>query len=162
MEKKIKTGRIIDIYATLSAAKLAKMESADRRRVFAATYAAKKIVDEHNAIRDEAVKKFKSDNYDEEIAPTVDKFNGMTREERIDALKNDAKIADAIKIHTEFVTEVNGVIVEERDKDVELSFTPLSEDAFDKLFDSNENWTVGEAMELHDILCGEENSGKEE
>lgn len=153
MEKKIKTGRIIDIYATLNGAKYTKMESADRRRLFTAQYAMKKIVTENDAMQKEAVEKFKPEGYDEKIAPMVEKFNAMAPEERAASLKNDREMADAIKSHTEFVGEVNGVIMEARDKEIERVFTPLSEETFDKLLDSNPDWTVGVAVELHEILC---------
>ena len=156
MERKIKTGRIIDIYATLNGAKYSKMESADRRRLFTAQYAMKKTVTEQEAMQKEAVEKFKPEGYDKDIAPMVDKFNAMTPENRADALKSDRKMADAIKVHTDFVGEVNGIIMEAREKEVEPGFTPLSEEAFDRLLDSNPDWTVGVAGELHEILCGEE------
>lgn len=153
MEKKFKTGRIIDIYATLNGAKYTKMESADRRKLFTATYTAKKVVTEFEAMQKEAVEKFKPEGYDENIAPMVEKFNAMTPEKRAAALKEDDKMADAIKIHTEFVSEVNGVIMEARDKETVLSFAPLTEEEFDRLLDSNLDWASGLVVELEEILC---------
>lgn len=153
MEKKIKTGRIIDIYATLNGAKYTKMESADRRKLFTATYTAKKVVTEFEAMQKEAVEKFKPEGYDDEIAPMVEKFNAMTPEKRAAALKNDRKMADAIKAHTEFVSEVNGVIMEARDKEIERGFKPMSMETFDKLLDSNLDWASGLVVELQGILC---------
>lgn len=153
MEKKIKTGRIIDIYATLNGAKYTKMESADRRKLFTATYTAKKVVTEFETMQKEAVEKFKPEGYDEKIAPMVEKFNTKTPEERAASLKADKKMADAIEAHMEYVKQVNDIIVDARDKETALSFAPLTEEEFDRLLDSNLDWVSGIALELEQLLC---------
>lgn len=161
MEKKINKGRIIDIFPVFSKANFKHIEKNDRKKLFKVHYLMKNVFSESNKIRQEAVEKFKPENYDTEIAGFVDRFNTMSMPEREAALANDKKMADAIKTHISFLTDVDACVADERVKDAVLDIVPLSDDAFNSLLDSNPEWTIGESEELMDMLCGSGESGKE-
>lgn len=156
MKKTVKDFEIENIYPVLDKAKYAKMDAQGRRQVFAAMYAMKKVMTDYNSYREELVKRLRPENA-EEIARLVDEFNAMPQGERESAIK-DKKYADALKANLEFSNEVQKCLFE---KESELDFAPLSDEAFDALCDSNPDWDFGQSMALHDILC-ETSDGKEE
>lgn len=150
-KKTISNERIINAYRTLDAAKLAKMEVADRFTLIKALRPMKKVSAEFDDFREDAIKKLKPENYGE-IAEAVNRFNEMSQEER-EAAISEKKYADALKANLEFNNSMNDCLKEELTKETELDFATLPEEAFGKLLDSNPEWTLGIAMELEEILC---------
>ena len=155
MKKTVKDITVENIYPVLDKAKYAKMDAQCRRQVFAAMYAMKKVMTDYNGYREELVKRLRPENADE-IAGLVDEFNAMPKAERENAIK-DKKYADALKANLEFSNEVQKCLFE---KESDLDFAPLTDEAFDALCDSNPDWDFGQSMALHDILC-EASDGKE-
>lgn len=150
-KKTISNERIINAYRTLDAAKLAKMEVADRFTLIKALRPMKKVSAEFDDFREDAIKRLKPENYGE-IAEAVNRFNEMSQEER-EAAISEKKYADALKANLEFNNSMNDCLKEELTKETELDFATLPEEAFGKLLDSNPEWTLGIAMELEEILC---------
>lgn len=150
-KKTISNERIINAYRTLDAAKLAKMEVADRFTLIKALRPMKKVSAEFDDFREDAIKRLKPENYGE-IAEAVNRFNEMSQEER-EAAISEKKYADALKANLDFNNSMNDCLKEELTKETELDFATLPEEAFGKLLDSNPEWTLGIAMELEEILC---------
>lgn len=104
MRQTIKTGRVTALYGILDAAKYTKMDSAARTSLIRAMRPMRRVANDYNEYREDAVKRLRPDNYDE-VAGLVQKFAAM----------------DA-----------------------------------DALCDSNPDWTLGQCMELQDVLCAQE------
>lgn len=154
MKKTVKKETIVNMYQTLDNATLGKMETADRFVFIKALRPLKKVTTDFNDFKEDAVKRLKPEDYDA-IAEKVQKFNGMSREDKESAL-SDKEYADALKANGEFNLNIDKCLREELDKEVELEFAPLSEDAFGKLMESNTSWNAGVIMALEDLLCGKE------
>lgn len=154
MKKTVKKETIVNIYQALDNATLGKMETADRFVFIKALRPLKKVIVDFNDFKEDAVKRLKPENYDT-IAEKVQKFNGMSREDK-EAAINDKEYADALKANGEFNLNIDKCLREELDKEVELEFAPLSEDAFGKLMESNTEWNAGVIMAIEDLLCGKE------
>lgn len=149
--KKAKIQEIVNLYQMLDNAALSKMEVTDRFAFIKILRPLKKISEEFNSFREDAVKRLRPENYDE-VAETIQKFNGMTREERAEAL-TDKAVQDALRANGEFNINIDKCLQDELDKEVELDYTPLSESAFGKLMESNEKWNAGEIIKLEDLIA---------
>lgn len=151
MKKSVKKQTIINVYQVLNDASLGKMEVTDRFAFIKALRPIKQIYTEFNDFREDAVSRLKPENY-EKIVENVQKFNQMSQEEREDALK-DKEFAASLQANGEFNLNVEMCFRDELAKDIELEFAPLSEEAFGKLMESNQQWNAGQIIELQDLLC---------
>ena len=143
--------KVTDAYAFLDKAKYTKMEAADRRKLIKGIYRMKKVSAEYNDFRNDALKRLRPDNA-EEMATLLSELDRMKPEEQMNALSQQ-KYADALRANAEFNKAVGECLGEELEKEVELDFLPLTEEAFDRLLDSNPEWSVGQAMLAEEILC---------
>lgn len=149
MKKTIKTGRIIDIRQMLDKAKCPGASA--RKAMFRAMYPMKAVSDGFDTYRNEAVKRLRPENYDE-VAGTVNEFAAMGAEAKKTALAVP-RYQNALKTNYEFNAALNQCLAEERDKDVELDLVPLTDETFDTLCDANPEWTLGQCIEIQEILC---------
>lgn len=154
MKKKLKTREIHAIYAIISKAKYGKMDDADKIKVYKITRALKSIATKYEEDNTEAAEKFKpsedfSDKWQKaqeyerlthEHQPTIDIMTTAEYDAFIEEYKKYNKlVADAVKEYGE--------------KEVSVDITPISEDAFAKLMNSND-WTMGEVATLGDFIIG--------
>lgn len=154
MRQTIKTGRVTALYGILDAAMYTKMDSAARTSLIRAMRPMRRVANDCNEYREDAVKRLRPDNYDE-VAGLIQKFAAMDADAQKTAI-DEPRYKDALTANYEFNTALNKCMAEENDKDVELDFAPLTDDAFDALCDSNPDWTLGQCMELQDVLCAQE------
>lgn len=155
---KTTTGKVSEAYTLLDSAKYSKMESKERIALIKAMRAMKKVAEDFNGFRQDAVKRLMPDNF-EDIANRINEFNAMSQQERVAAVEKP-EYADALRANAKFNADVESCIAEETAKEIELAFEPLAADAFVNLLDSNPEWTAGQAMLAEDMLCGSEESGK--
>lgn len=146
--------KVANIYPLLDKAKYTKMDNADRKALIKAMRPMKKTATEFNDFRDEAIKRLRPENFDK-VAELIDKFNSLPQEERKQAIA-DPEYQEAFKANGEYNNAINDCLKEEFDKEIELDFTPLTEEAVDKLLDSNTDWTLGQAMAVEELLCSKE------
>lgn len=154
MKKNLKTATINDVYTLLDSAKYTKMEAADRRALVKAMHPLKKVSTDFTDFREDAIKRLRPENY-EEVDRLVGEFNGLSAEARTAAV-TDPKYASAIKAFNAFQTDISECLREEIAKEQELEYEPLTAEAIDRLLDSNEGWTVGQAMLVEDVLGSNE------
>ena len=151
----MKTIEITNIYAVLNEAKLTKMDDADKFKVIKALRVIKPIAKGYEDFIEEAKNKLKGDDHDKmtEKAQAWNKDNqgkkvGELTQEQIDELNT---------INTyfaEYNKRVETCLKEEAEKEVELTFDKLSEEAFCKLVASND-WTCGQILSLSDFIVKE-------
>ena len=149
----MKTIEITNIYAVLNEAKLTKMDDADKFKVIKALRVIKPVAKGYEDFVEEAKNKLKGDDHDKmtEKAQAWNKDNqgkkvGELTQEQIDELNT---------INTyfaEYNKRVETCLKEEAEKEVELTFDKLSEEAFSKLVASND-WTCGQIMALSDAVA---------
>ena len=149
----MKTIEITNIFAVLNEAKLTKMEDADKFKVIKALRAIKPIAKGYEDFVEDAKNKLKGEDFDNmsEKAQAWNKDNqgkkvGELAQEEIDNL-------NAINTYfAEYNKRVEACVKEEAEKEVELTFDKLSEEAFGKLVASND-WTCGQIMALSDAVA---------
>lgn len=151
--KTIKTKQALSAYHVLSAAKYTKMEDEDKIKVWKITRALKPIAEKFEDDSKDASEKFiPSESFHSD-------FQKAQEFERILNAKEDLSKAPFtveeynkfIQVFQKYNSLVEAAIKEYGDKEVELDFDPLSEDAFGKLMTSNE-WTLKDSVDLGDII----------
>ncbi len=150
---KAKKSAIIEVYPLLDKAKLSKMETADRKGLIKAMHAMKKVTTDFNDFRDDAVKRLRPEEFDK-VEEVINKFQAMDNKGKQEVF-NSAEYQEAFKANGEYNTAINDCLKEEVEKEVELDSTALSEEAVDRLIDSND-WTLGQIMAIENLLCGKE------
>lgn len=144
MKQKIKTEKVLSAYKVLSTAKYGKLDDEDKVNVWKIARVLKPIADKFDDdVKDATDKMMPYENYSEDIqkAQEYEQNEGvgcdMTKEEY-------RKFILSFKSYNELVGKA---VKEFAEKEVELEFNGLSENAFGKLMSSNE-WTVEQAMEI--------------
>lgn len=153
MKKNVKTKDVLNVHRIISSAKYTKMEDADKIKVW-------KIA---RALNPTAVQ-FDEDMKDaqEKLKPEGDFDGRMNKAVEFERLRNAGEPAEKVMSDEEyngFISEfkayektVNEAVAEFGDKDVEVEFEPLTEEAFGRLMASNE-WTVQQASLVGDFVC---------
>lgn len=163
MKKSVKTSEILAAFNILSSAKYGSMDDADKIKVWKITRVLKPIATKFDEDSKDAAEKFKADVNDfDELLPKAQEYENLLRtnsdmsKSPIGAAEYDAFIKEFKKYNS----LVGKAVDEFANKEVELSFEPLSEDAFGKLMGSNE-WTMGQAVALSEIVCETETAKPE-
>ena len=143
---KLKTSEIIGVYAILKDAKLTKMESTDKFKVVKMMRPMQGVAEEWDKFMENVDKKLQKENH-EEIIEKAKKWNS---EGENTTLTNDEK-AEINKYLIEFQKEKNECIKEEVEKEHEIEFTKINENAFEKLVDSND-WSVNQILLLESLI----------
>ena len=156
MKQTIKTGKVQEAYIVLSTAKYSKMADEDKIKVWKIARILKPVADKFEDDSKDAAEKFKpSEDFDERLS-NAQEYDRMRKEENADMTKAKMGAAEFGKFVEEFNAYqklVNDAVKEFAEKEVEVEFEKLSEEAFGKLMASNE-WTMEQAMVLGDIVCG--------
>lgn len=150
MEKQtIKTEKVLSAYRVLSTAKYTKMDDADKIKVWKIARALKPVATKFEDDSKDAAEKFKPEGFDENLRKAQE-FERVTKDADADASKLEMGAAE----YNEFIKElkkynklVGDAIKEYAEKEVEVEFDALSEDAFGKLMASNE-WTMEQTLEI--------------
>lgn len=130
------TDQIVASYRLINNAKLTKMEDAEK---FALIKAARKLkktaTDFEDALKD-TQERLKPEGFDA-IAGKMQARQDLTPEE-------SAKVG-------KYNTDVTACLKDELDREVELEFEPLSEDALERFIASND-FSVAEIMAISDVI----------
>lgn len=145
----IKTEKVLSAYRVLSTAKYTKMDDADKIKVWKIARALKPVATKFDEDSKDASEKFKPEGFDENLRKAQE-YERVTKDANADASKLEMGAAEYnafIKELQKYNKLVGDAIKEYADKEVEVSFDKLSEDAFGKLMASNE-WTMEQTMEI--------------
>ena len=138
----MKTSKIVSVYKTMNDSKLTKMEDADKFKVIKALRAIKPI----------------SEGYEEFVKLTHEKLKDDKMQEMQSQGKEVEYSFEERKELNEYFQNFNNTIEklmkEEGDKENELTYDKLSEDAFGKYIASND-FNVSTIMDLQEVLVGE-------
>ena len=160
MTKKIKTSEILAAYNVLNSAKYGSMEDADKIKVWKITRALKPIASKFDEDSKDAAEKMKpkyEGGFDETLQKAQE-YERITRDPKADTKKLPMGAAEYdafIEKFKEYNKLVGKAVEEFANKEVKVSFEPLNDDAFGKLMSSNE-WTMGQAVALSEIIVADE------
>ncbi len=143
----MKTIEIVNAYHKLTAAKISKMENADKYRVIKAIRAIKPVATDYDEFTKDAQERLRGDNHDEIVA--------MAQQWQREGEETTLTIEDRTKVN-EYLNDYNARVVaclqEEAERDHELNIEHLDEEAFGKLMESNEEWEVKDILLLQELL----------
>jgi len=155
-QKKMKTEDVLKAYNVISTAKYGKLADEDKIKVWKIARALKPVAEKFREDSEDVQQKMKpNDDFDEHL------MKGQEYEREIRKPDCDpTKLPIGAAQYQEFLDEfkayqklVNDTIKDLAEKEVEVSFEPISEDAFGKLMASND-WTLEQVATLGDIICG--------
>lgn len=165
MKKIIKTSEILAAYNVLNSAKYGSMEDADKIKVWKITRVLKPIATKFDEDSKDAAEKMKPKDKDfDETLQKAQEYERKIRDTKTDAKKlpmGAAEYEAFIEKFKEYNKLVGKAVEEFANKEVKVSFEPLNDDAFGKLMASNE-WTMGQAVALSEIICEAAESTEEE
>ena len=152
----MKTEDVLKAYQVISTAKYSKLDDADKIKVWKIARSLKPVAEKFREDSEDAQQKMKpNDDFDEQLMKAQE-YEREIRKPDCDASKLPMGAAQ----YQEFVDEfkayqklVNDTIKDFAEKEVEVSFDPISEDAFGKLMASND-WTLEQVATLGEIICG--------
>ena len=153
MKKNLKTEKVLAVYNIIGKAKYTKMEDVDKVKVWKIARALKPIAEKFEDDSKDAAEKFKpSEDFNEKLQKAQE-FERMrnANEDMTNAPIGAAEYGEFIKEFQKYNKLVADAIKEFADKEVELEFDILSEEAFGKLMASNE-WTVEQALEIGSLI----------
>lgn len=142
---KFKTDEIVSVYKTLNNAKVTKMSLEDKMTVVKLLCALKPISDGFDNYISTINEKFKDDKFKEmeEKVNEIEKGNkkNITEEEELSVKQYFSK----------YNKDITVAINEELNKEIEVEFNTINEDAFGKLVDSND-FTCAQIVILLSII----------
>lgn len=148
MTRTIKTKSVLEVWNILNAANYKQLDDADKVKLWRIARIMKPIAKQFEDDSRDASEKLKPDGFDEQFQKAKD------YEDKIKAGKTD-NLPMTESEHNKFVIEmwrpfnqlVAKAVEEFAEKEVEIDFEPLSEDAFGKLMASNE-WTMEQTVNI--------------
>lgn len=153
VKKTIKTDKILSAFRVLNTAKYAKMDDADKIKVWKIARALKPVADKFDDASKDAAEKLKPS---EDFADKLQKAQEFERMRNANEDMTKAPIGAAE--YNEFIKEfknyrklVDDAIKEFADKEVEVEFEPITEAAFGKLISSND-WDMSMVMEIGSLV----------
>ncbi len=155
-EINVKTSEILAAYNVLNGAKFGSMDDADKVKVWKVARALKPVAIKFEEDNKDAAEKLKPEiegGFDETLAKAQE-YEALVRENG-DMTKSPIGAAEYNAFIEEFkkYNELVGKAIEEfANKEVKLSFEPLSEEAFGKLMTSNPDWKMAQVMLLDGII----------
>lgn len=153
MKKKEKTSLILTIYNVLSKAKYGQMADEDKIRIWKIARVLKPYAIKFEEDSRDAAEKFKPyDEFSEDLqkAQAFERLRNTGGDMEQSAM-GAAEYEQFIEAFKKYNRLVNDAVSEFAEKEVELEFECIGEDAFGKLISSNE-WTVEQTIELGEVV----------
>lgn len=148
-----KTENVLAAYRVLGGAKYAKLSDEDKIKVFKICIALKPIATKYDEDSKDAAENLKPfDDYDEKLAEAQE-YDRVSRDKNADTSQlkmGAAEFNEFIKTMNHYQDLIDKALKDEMEKEVEVEFEPISEDALLKLMNSND-WTVAQAMVVGEV-----------
>ena len=145
--KTIKTIDAVIVYNLLKSASLGKMDATDKFSVIKTIKSLKHVSEDFESFRDDASERLKGEEHDDMQQKAL-----MWQQKGDDCgLTDDEKIA-VNKYYDKYGKELNECINEESQKENELDIRTLKEDAFGKLLEANDKWTVEQILKIDEVM----------
>ena len=145
----IKTEKVLAAYNILNATKYTKLDDVDKVKVWKIARALKPIATKFDEDSKDAADKMKPEGFNDNLAKAQE-YERVTKNADADTSKLQmgaseySKFIEELKKYNKLVSDA---VREFADKEVEVEFELLSEEAFGKLMASNE-WTMEQTVEI--------------
>lgn len=136
MAIKKKTDNVVAAFRLINTAKISKMEDSEKFALIKAVKHLKKVGTDFEDFLKDAQERLKPENFDK-IAAKYQSKEELTADEMATLNKYNKDVADCVQ--------------GELDKEVELDFEPLPEEALGRFIASND-FTVAEIMNISDVI----------
>ena len=153
MTKTVKTEKVLGAYNVLNTAKYTKMDDADKIKVWKIARALKPVATKFDEDSKDAAEKLKPEGFDDNLQKAQE-YERVTKDKDADASKLEmgaAEYGEFIKKLKEMNKLVADALKEFANKEVDIDFEPISEDAFTKLMASND-WTMEQAVMIGELI----------
>jgi hypothetical protein len=153
MTRKVKTEKVLGAFNVLNTAKYAKMDDADKIKVWKIARALKPIATKFDEDSKDAAEKLKPEGFDDDLRKAQE-YERVIKDKEADASKLEmgaAEYGEFIKKLKEMNKLVADALKEFANKEVDIDFEPISEDAFTKLMASND-WTMEQAVMIGELI----------
>lgn len=150
---RVKTDKVLGAFNVLNTAKYAKMDDADKIKVWKIARALKPIATKFDEDSKDAAEKLKPEGFDDDLRKAQE-YERVTKDKDADASKLEmgaAEYGEFIKNLKEMNKLVADALKEFANKEVDIDFEPISEDAFTKLMASND-WTMEQAVMIGELI----------
>lgn len=154
MKKTIKTEKVLAVWQVLGSAKYTKMEDADKIKVWKISRVLKPIAEKFDDDSKDAAEKLKPTEDFSDRLQNAQEYERVTKDSNADASKlkmGAAEYGEFIKELQNYNKLVSDAVKGFAEKDVEVEFEPISEDAFGKLMASND-WNFEQVMAINLIM----------
>jgi isopenicillin N synthase-like dioxygenase len=152
-KRTIKTEKVLAAYRLLGSAKYTKLADEDKIKVLKICIALKPVATKYDEDSKDVAEKLKpSEDYDERLAMAQD-YDRASRDKDADmsAVKmGPAEFNEFIKEMNHYQDLISKALQDEMEKEVEVEFESISEDALLKLMNSND-WTMAAAMAVSEV-----------
>ena len=132
----MKIKEIVAAYKALGEAKVNSLEESEILKIVKARKTMRSIAEEHDAFLKDCQEKFKPENFDE-IQSKIQNWKDLSDEEKV----------EVNKVLVEYQNKINSAILEEIEKEVDITIEKLNEDSITKLLKNNE-WSANKVDEL--------------
>lgn len=156
MTRKVKTEKVLGAFNVLNTAKYAKMDDADKIKVWKIARALKPIATKFDEDSKDAAEKLKPEGFDDDLRKAQE-YERIAKNGNND-YRNIPKPPMGAAEYDEFIKklkEMNKLVAdalkEFANKEVDIDFEPISEDAFTKLMASND-WTMKQAVMIGELI----------
>ena len=150
MKKQIKTDALLKVFNVLNGAKYGKMDDADKIRVFKIVRKLKPIAEAFEDESKDAAEKLKFEGFDS-LLEKAKEYEAMVKKEGEELPMTAEEYNKFISDFKNYNKLVGEAIKEFAERENELDFDGITEDAFNKLMNSND-WTFGQAAALEVII----------
>ena len=151
MKKVLKTEKLMEAINILNAATYKKLDDADKVKLWKIARAMKPVAKQFEEDSKDAAEKLKPENLDTQLEKARD-YEAKKQNGDDDLPMTDAEYQAFIReVWTPFNQLVAKAVREFADKEVEIDFEPLSEEAFGKLMASND-WTIQKADVIGNLI----------
>ena len=153
MKQTLKTEKILSAYRIISTAKYSKLDDADKVKVWKIAKAMKPVATQFDEDSKDAAEKLKpSEDFGERLQKAQEYERMLQANEDMSKSPMGAAEYNAfLKEFQNYNKLVSDAVKEFADKEVELVFEGISEDAFGKLMASNE-WTMEQVIEIGTLI----------
>ena len=156
MKKIIKTSTILAAFNIINAAKYTSMEDKDKINVWKIARALKPVASKFKEDTEDAAEKLKPEvkgGYDEMLMKAQE-FVRMqeTKEDMAKAPMTQKEFDEFNKQYVDYQKLLIEALKEFSEKDVEIEFEPLADEAFGKLM-ASKDWTMEQVISLSEIIC---------
>lgn len=148
-----KTEKVLAAYRLLGSAKYGKLADEDKIKVLKICIALKPIATKYDEDSKEAEMKLKPDGYDERLEKARE-YERVSRDKDADASQlkmGPAEFNEFVKEMNHYQDLISKALKDEMEKEVEVEFEPITEDALLKLMNSND-WTIAGAMAVSEVI----------